>query len=145
MGGIAGGARDGAKSIVVGGKFSPCPKIGSYTNHRVGGYEGMDKDEGHIICYSGFNPHENEDRDTPHISNATKSLQRAMLDNRNIRVLRSAKGDSRFAPCVGIRWRSCRPRLSFPSRLNQYHGAHYHVRRQSSATNAVPEQIARES
>lgn len=64
----------------------------------------MDKDEGHVIYYSGSNSHQNEDRDTPHISNATKSLRRAMQDNRNIRVLRNAKGDSRFAPAVGIRY-----------------------------------------
>lgn len=105
MGGIAGGARDGAKSIVVGGKSKTFPNhMTAKLTTGIGGYEGMDKDEGNVIYYSGSNSHQNEDRDTPHISNATKSLQRAMLDNRHIRVLRSAKGDSRFAPAVGIRY-----------------------------------------
>jgi hypothetical protein len=128
MGGIAGGARDGAKSIVVGGKFSPFLRTGSYTNHEIGGYEGMDKDEGHIIYYSGSNSHENEDRDTPHISNATKSLQRAMLDNRNIRVLRSAKGDSRFAPCVGIRYDGLYKIVAEEKKFNAKGGAYLRFR-----------------
>lgn len=150
MGGIAGGARDGAKSIVVGGKFSPFLRAGSYTNHGIGGYEGMDKDEGHIIYYSGSNSHENEDRNTPHISNATKSLQRAMLDNRNIRVLRSAKGDSRFAPCVGIRYDGLYKIVADEKRFNAKGGAYLrfkHVRQggQVDIDLTRPDQMERQA
>lgn len=104
MGGIAGGSNDGAKSIVIGGESLFLLITSTASDQHTGGYEGMDKDDGNIIYYSGSNSHANTDPNAPHISNGTKSLQRSMLDNRQIRVLRGASSHSQYAPAVGIRY-----------------------------------------
>lgn len=104
QGGIAGGSMDGAKSIVVGGKSSAILLSIFKANHTVGGYEGMDIDEGDTIYFSGSNSHENEDPTVPFISNNTKALQRSHQDKRAIRVLRSQKNKSSYAPSAGFRY-----------------------------------------
>jgi len=124
MGGIAGGATDGAKSIVVGGKSGSFPLLVYHTDRRKGGYEGMDKDEGKVIYYSGSNSHENVDPNTPHVSNGTKSLQRSMKDSRKIRVLRNAKGDSHHAPSVGVRYDGLYKIIAEEKRFNAKGGAY---------------------
>ena len=91
MAGIAGGENEGAFSILVSG--------GKYTD--------LDTDNGTTLLYTGSQaPH----APTPlsaspnEFSSGTKALQRSHQLGRWIRVLRSAKGKSVWAPRTGIRY-----------------------------------------
>lgn len=84
----------------------------------------MDRDEGNIIYYSGSNSHANTDPNNAHISNGTKSLQRSMLDNRQLRVLRNASGHSQYAPAVGIRYDGLYKIVTEEKRYNMNGGAY---------------------
>ena len=87
MGGISGNAIDGTYSIVVSG----------------GMYDGMDKDEGNTIYYSGSNSHENKSPE-PVTSNQTKAVERSITTGRPVRVFRSSAGKWIGSPKAGIRY-----------------------------------------
>jgi hypothetical protein len=89
MKGIAGDAQLGTWSVVLSG----------------GAYEGLDSDGGDVIWYSGDGAHDNEDPTRiVHASNATQSLHTSLSTRNPVRVLRSAKGKTKFAPKAGIRY-----------------------------------------
>ena len=75
-----------------------------HTNTCIGDYDMLDKDEGHILYYSGSNSALNEDPNNPVMTHATKALQRSFNDSRPIRVLRTGGGRWRNCPSKGIRY-----------------------------------------
>lgn len=90
--GIAGDTALGAYSIVVSSK---------------GAYEGLDRDEGNRLFYSGSHSHENKDPDRPgKSSTGTQALKASLASGRPVRVLRSGggTGNHRWAPDSGIRY-----------------------------------------
>ncbi|KAG0136932.1 PUA-like domain-containing protein [Tuber indicum] len=88
MGGIHGRVNSGAYSIVI-----------------SGGYEETDKDYGDRILYTGSRGEivPNRPQVAP-LTNATMSLIKSYQTREAVRVLRSSKCDSRWAPAVGIRY-----------------------------------------
>jgi hypothetical protein len=88
MGGISGSKSKGAISIVVSGT-----------------YEDLDRDEGDILYYSGSGSHENTDpNNIPKTTARTKLLHTSLKTGHPVRVLRSGKEASAWAPSVGIRY-----------------------------------------
>jgi hypothetical protein len=88
--GISGNADEGAWSVVISG------------NPR---YEDLDCDLGDTIWYSSDNSHDNTDPTRVlHTSNMTRSLHRSIYSRKPVRVLRSSKANSAFAPRSGIRY-----------------------------------------
>ncbi len=104
VGGIAGGEKSGAFSIVVSSKCIVLSMDRVQLIRVLAGYEDLDKDHGDILFYSGSNSHDNVDKSAPVITYATKALRRSMLDRRPIRVLRSGAGTSPFSPSKGLRY-----------------------------------------
>ena len=105
MGGIAGDNQDGARSIVVSGELGYVHYVATRLIESLGGeFEGLDEDLGDQIYYAGSNSTVNTDPNTPHLSHATKQMQRSLEHHRSIRVLRSSKGKSKYAPAAGIRY-----------------------------------------
>ncbi|KAI5794519.1 PUA-like domain-containing protein [Peziza echinospora] len=90
MGGIHGRIDMGCFSVVISG----------------GSYDGNDNDMGDRVFYSGSKGENDEDinRDIAPLTNATKSLITSSRSRQPVRVLRSYKGMSRFAPSQGIRY-----------------------------------------
>lgn len=88
MGGIHGRVSMGAYSIVI-----------------SGGYEATDRDYGDTILYSGSRGEivPNSPEEAP-LTNATKSLIKSHSTGNPVRVLRSSKCSSKWAPSVGIRY-----------------------------------------
>ena len=67
-------------------------------------YADLDKDNGDLLYYSGSKAHDNCDPNNPILTPSTRALQTSKREDRSVRVLRAAGGDSRFAPSVGIRF-----------------------------------------
>lgn len=87
--GISGDVELGTWSVVISG----------------GAYDDLDSDFGDEVWYSGDGSHDNEDRERiVHVSNATRSLHTSLATGKPVRVLRSGKGKTAFAPSVGIRY-----------------------------------------
>ncbi|CUS10143.1 unnamed protein product [Tuber aestivum] len=88
MGGIHGRVNSGAYSIVI-----------------SGGYEETDRDYGDRILYTGSRGEiiPNSPQVAP-LTNATMSLIKSYQTRKAVRVLRSSKCNSRWAPAVGIRY-----------------------------------------
>ncbi|KAL9100123.1 MAG: hypothetical protein Q9163_004466 [Psora crenata] len=85
--GIAGGSNTGAFSIVVSSEYAD-----------------LDKDYGETLYYSGSNSQSNTDPRNPVITYATKALRLSYTECRPIRVLRSGKSNSQYAPTKGLRY-----------------------------------------
>ncbi|KAL9127700.1 MAG: hypothetical protein Q9217_003473 [Psora testacea] len=85
--GIAGGASIGAFSIVVSSEYAD-----------------LDKDYGNTLYYSGSNSQANTDPLNPVITYATKAMRLSHIMRRPIRVLRSGKATSQYAPAKGLRY-----------------------------------------
>ena len=67
-------------------------------------YADLDIDNGDTLYYSGSKAHENIDPNNPILTTSTRALQTSKREDRSVRVLRAAGGDSRYAPSVGIRY-----------------------------------------
>lgn len=78
--------------------------IHTLLTYTTGAYEGLDKDEGNVILYSGSNSHDNKDPEIPVLTHATKGMQLAHHQRRSVRVLRTAGSPWNGAPRVGIRY-----------------------------------------
>jgi len=88
MGGIYGRTNLGAFSVVVSG----------------GIYEENDCDNGDRILYSGSKGNGEDAASEAPYTNATKSLVVSTRHNQPVRVLRSARNNSRWSPSAGIRY-----------------------------------------
>ena len=64
----------------------------------------MDRDEGHIVYYSGSDSHKNTDSENAQWSQGTKVMKRSFETKTPIRVLRGWKGIPGLAPAVGFRY-----------------------------------------
>lgn len=103
--GIAGSEKTGAFSIVVSSECFELLDVHRFHPDRcLGDYDELDKDYGDTLLYSGSNSAQNEDPANPVMTHATKAMQRSRLDNRPIRVLRTAGGKWRNCPAKGIRY-----------------------------------------
>lgn len=76
---------------------------GAYSIVVSGAYEDTNRDEGDIVYYSAEGAH---DRDPSRKANVkgNRALRASITSRNPVRVFRSAKGDSRFAPPCGIRY-----------------------------------------
>ena len=81
------------------------PERGAYSIVVSGYYDRLDKDLGQSLYYSGSGSHENTDplRPTDKTS-GTECLHVSRRTGKPVRVLRSASGQSRFAPSAGLRY-----------------------------------------
>ncbi|QIX02531.1 hypothetical protein AMS68_008048 [Peltaster fructicola] len=106
QGGIAGTQNTGAYSIVVSGT-----------------YDGLDRDEGNTLYYSGSNSHNNRDQNSPPPSTTrTLALKASIGSQQPVRVLRSASGESRYCPMVGLRYDGLYRVVSCNNKKNAYGG-----------------------
>ena len=115
MGGIHGHVQRGAFSVVISGGTS---------------YEDNDHDHGDIVYYSGSKGGESIENASvvaPE-SNGTKSLILSTKHNEPVRVLRSAKGSSRYAPSAGIRYDGLYQVVSYEIRTDRENKKFYQFR-----------------
>ncbi|KAI9721029.1 MAG: hypothetical protein M1812_002509 [Candelaria pacifica] len=87
MAGIAGKNDEGAYSIVVAGQYAD-----------------LDDDYGDMLWYSASNSHSNTDPNVARVSGGALVLRQSIVTQRPVRVLRSFRGESSFAPSAGIRY-----------------------------------------
>ncbi|MCJ1226367.1 hypothetical protein MMC12_003017 [Toensbergia leucococca] len=120
MAGIAGSSKDGgAFSIVVSGLYSD-----------------LDRDRGELLYYSGSQSHDNTNPSTPIISNGTRMLQLAYQNGRPLRVLRTALGEHKCCPSVGIRYDGLYHITGQEQIINLKGGAYVRFRLERSAGQA---------
>ncbi|RPA98407.1 hypothetical protein L873DRAFT_1043384 [Choiromyces venosus 120613-1] len=96
--------RDGAHGSRMGGIHGRV-NVGAYSIVISGGYEDTDEDYGDRILYSGTRGEIvlNRPQIAP-ITNATMSLIKSCQELGEVRVLRSSKCQSKYAPVLGIRY-----------------------------------------
>ncbi|KXS99310.1 hypothetical protein AC578_6739 [Pseudocercospora eumusae] len=79
--------------------------IGAYSVVVSGQYDGLDKDAGDIIYYSGSGSHDNENPNhTGEPTSGTKALNTSLATRNPVRVLRTYKSTSRWTPTQGLRY-----------------------------------------
>jgi len=122
--GIAGGATEGTYSIVVSSEVPAHTNIDTLLILVTDAYEGMDKDEGNVIIYSGSNSHDNEDPKNPVLTHATNGMRLAFKKRRPIRVIRTAGSPWKGAPRVGLRYDGLYTILEEKSLKNRNGGAY---------------------
>ena len=139
--GISGSADHGAYSIVVSGNSV---------------YHDIDVDRGDELWYSADgSASSREGSRVINVSGATRSLQRSRVNQRPVRVLRSAGRTGAYAPLKGIRYDGLYVVVGEAQRINDSGGMYlcFHLRRQGGQTplsqivGAVPspQQLADES
>jgi hypothetical protein len=80
-------------------------EAGAYSVVVSGQYDDLDEDFGNSLYYSGSGSHENTDPKRPAESTSdTLSLHTSLETQRPVRVLRSSKGKSKWAPTEGLRY-----------------------------------------
>lgn len=95
--------RDGAHGSRMGGIHGRGD--GAYSVVISGAYDDSDTDLGNTVFYSGSRgAPEPGTRKEAVLTNASKSLMMSKTRGRPVRLLRAAKGNSAFAPKVGIRY-----------------------------------------
>lgn len=70
----------------------------------TGQYAELDKDFGDKIYYSGSKSLENTDPTNPVMTTSTRSLQTSKREDRSVRVIRAAGGNSDYSPSCGFRY-----------------------------------------
>lgn len=96
--------RDGAHGAKMGGIYGKI-STGAFSVVVSGGiYDGNDQDNGERILYSGSKGDQDDAADVPPLTNATKTLILSTKHRQPVRVLRSSKTNSRWAPAHGIRY-----------------------------------------
>lgn len=95
--------RDGAHGSRMGGIHGRAD--GAYSVVISGAYEDSDTDFGDTVYYSGSRgaPEPGVKKEAV-LTNASKSLMMSKTSGRPVRLLRASKGNSAFAPKVGIRY-----------------------------------------
>lgn len=96
--------RDGAHGSRMGGIHGRTD--GAYSVVISGSYEDSDSDFGNTVYYSGSRgaPDSGDRSGEAVLTNASKSLMMSSRRRRPVRVFRSAKCNSAFAPKVGMRY-----------------------------------------
>ncbi|KAI9817356.1 MAG: hypothetical protein M1832_004662 [Thelocarpon impressellum] len=95
--------RDGAHGVKMGG-IAGNTLTGAYSVLVAAGYEGLDDDCGDWLWYSGSDAHRNTNPKTPTISSYTECLIKSLKTRNPVRVFRSHRGSSIWAPRVGLRY-----------------------------------------
>lgn len=97
--------RDGAHGAKMGGIYGRV-QIGAFSLVISGGtYDDNDFDRGDRVLYSGSKGGDEEDaKSSAPLTSATQSLIMSTRHQKPVRVLRSARGASKWAPSAGIRY-----------------------------------------
>lgn len=96
---------NGAHGHPQAGIYNNVDGTGAYSIVISGAYEDLDQDRGETVYYSGSGSHDNEDpKAIPPTTAGTRALSISLSSGKPVRVLRSYKGKSRFAPSVGLRY-----------------------------------------
>lgn len=111
MSGIAGTWKTCAYSIVISGKYAD-----------------LDIDRGNVIQYSDSKAKENTNPKRPIVSGSTEAMRRSHRLREPLRVLRSAKLDSKWAPSAGLRYDGLYIITDIETRHNTLGGAYYSSR-----------------
>ncbi|PUU76034.1 PUA-like domain-containing protein [Tuber borchii] len=116
--------RDGAHGSRMGGIHGRV-STGAYSIVISGGYQATDRDFGDRILYSGSRGEivPNSPEEAP-LTNATMSLIKSYQTGNPVRVLRSSKCHSKWAPSVGIRYDGLYRVLDY--RVEQDEGTRYY-------------------
>jgi len=99
---------NGAHGSWMGGIYKGTGSYGAYSIVVAQTYDGMDKDEGDTLYYSGSNSHDNENPLEPaQRTNNTDALHASIASQKPVRVLRKGlpgKKSNPWAPTIGIRY-----------------------------------------
>ena len=96
--------RDGAHGSKMGGIYGKI-NSGAYSVVISGGiYDDNDQDNGDRVLYSGSKGDQEDAAEVPPLTNATKTLILSTKHKQPVRVLRSSKSNTRWAPSHGIRY-----------------------------------------
>lgn len=108
----------------IGGTGKTC----AYSIGISGKYADLDIDRGDVIQYSDSKAKENTNPKRPNVYGSTKAMRRSHRLREPLRVLRSARLDSKWAPSAGLRYDGLYTITDIETRHNILGEAYYNFR-----------------